>query len=124
MIIDIISEAYDGRIKLQEPFISEMPDIPKELTDILIKTNGIKELIMLPGKKDPIEIYWIIYPYAEMCKETEYYKNEYGIKGTVFSGDGAGNPYYLSDGKVYELDPIDDESELKANSLAEFFERI
>ena len=41
----------------------------------------------------------------------------------VFSGDGAGNPFYLLDGKVYEFDPIDNESELKADSLEEFYKQ-
>ena len=50
-----------------------------------------------------------------------YYQNEYGLSGVVFSDDGAGNPFYLFDGKVYEYDPIDNESELIADSLEEFF---
>ena len=46
---------------------------------------------------------------------------EYGINGVVFSGDGAGNPFYISDGKIYEFDPIDNESTHKADSLEEFY---
>lgn len=124
MIIDIISKVYDGRIKLQEPFEEKMLDMPKELKDILTKSNGIMEVMVIPQKNELIDIGWIIYPYAEMCKETEYYKNEYGINGIVFSSDGAGNPYYLMEGKVYELDSIDNESEIKAESFVEFFEMI
>ena len=43
------------------------------------------------------------------------------MSGVVFSDDGAGNPFYLSDGKVYEFEPIDNESELIADSLEDFF---
>lgn len=82
------------------------------------------EVMAIPQKKELIDIGWIIYPYDEMHKETEYYKNEYGINGVVFSGDGAGNPYYLMEGKVYELNSIDNESELKAESFVEFFEMV
>jgi hypothetical protein len=66
---------------------------------------------------------WIIYSLDEIVKETKYYKDEYGIDGVVFSSDGAGNPFYLLDGKVYEFDPIDNESELKADSLEEFYKQ-
>lgn len=45
----------------------------------------------------------------------------YGLSGTVFSDDGAGNPYYIFQDKVYEFDPIDNESVLKADSLEMFF---
>ena len=39
----------------------------------------------------------------------------------MFASDGAGNLYYLLDGKVYEFNPIDDESELKSDSFEDFF---
>ena len=43
------------------------------------------------------------------------------LGGTVFSDDGAGNPYYILDGMIYEYDPIDNESYLKAETLIDFF---
>lgn len=49
------------------------------------------------------------------------HRNEYGLSGTVFSDDGAGNPYYILDDMVYEYDPIDNESNLMAETIIEFF---
>ena len=121
MLIDIISKAYEGRIKLQAPLVLDNVELPDELKTILIKANGIMETMIVPQKEQPIEIGWIIFPYDQICKETELYKNEYGIDGIVFATDGAGNPYYLLDGKVYEYNPIDDESELIADSLSIFY---
>ena len=48
-------------------------------------------------------------------------RNEYSLSGTVFSDDGAGNPYYILDDMVYEYDPIDNESNLMAETIIEFF---
>ena len=58
---------------------------------------------------------------SKICKETSYYKENYGLDGIVFSDDGAGNPYYLFQGKVYQFDEIGEESEFVADSLEEFF---
>ena len=68
-----------------------------------------------------MEIGWIVYSYDEIIYATNYYKKEYGLSGTVFSDDGVGNPYYIFDDKIYEYDPIDNESYLKAESLDDFF---
>ena len=121
MILDLIKEKYMGNIKLQEPLDVIDAALPESLNMLLKHTNGIKETMILPKTSELIEIGWIIYAYDEICRLTDYYRNEYGLSGIVFSGDGAGNPFYLSDGKVYEFDPIDNESELKADSLEEFF---
>ncbi len=64
---------------------------------------------------------WIVYSYDEIISSTRFYKEEYGLSGVVFYDDGAGNPYYLSEGKVYEFNPIDNENNLKADSLEEFY---
>ncbi len=121
MIIDAIKDFYDGMIKLQEPVDCDSYDLPKELKALLSQTNGIQETMIHPKTGEEMVIGWIVYSLDEIKKETQFYKEEYGINGVVFSGDGAGNPYYILDGKIYEFDPIDNESILKADSLEEFY---
>lgn len=123
MIIDDIKALYNGRIKLQDPVACDNCDLPEELKSLLKQSNGIQETMVHPKTSEEMVIGWIIYSLDEIVKETKYYKDEYGIDGVVFSGDGAGNPFYLLDGKVYEFDPIDNESELKADSLEEFYKQ-
>jgi len=122
MIIDLLSEVYEGRIKTYEPLLLEKTNLPDELISILAKSNGIMETMLLPGKTEPMNVGWIIYSYDEICEQTEFYKKQYGIKGTVFSDNGAGDPYFYLDGKVYEFNAIYNESELIAESLHQFFE--
>jgi hypothetical protein len=121
MIIDAIKDFYDGMIKLQEPVDCDSYDLPEELKALLSQTNGIQETMVHPKTGEEMVIGWIVYSLDEIKKETQFYKEEYGINGVVFSGDGAGNPYYILDGKIYEFDPIDNESILKADSLEEFY---
>ena len=121
MIIDAIKDFYDGMIKLQEPADCNNYDLPEELKKLLIQTNGIQEIMIHPQTGEEIVIGWIVYSLDEINRETQFYREEYGINGVVFSGDGAGNPYYISDGKIFEFDPIDNESILKADSLEEFY---
>ncbi len=123
MIIDDIKALYNGMIKLQEPVNCDDCDLSEELKSLLKQTNGIQETMIHPKTGEEMVIGWIIYSLDEIIRETQYYKEEYGIDGVVFSGDGAGNPFYLLDGKVYEFDPIDNESELKADSLEEFYKQ-
>ena len=119
-IINLINEKYKGNISLQE-HLNCVDNFPKELMAILGHANRIMETMIHPKTGEMMEIGWIIYPYDEIKKWSSYYQNEYGLSGVVFSDDGAGNPLYLSDGKVYEYDSIDNESELIADSLEEFF---
>ena len=121
MIIDVIADFYDGMIKLQEPADCNNYDLPEELKKLLIQTNGIQEIMIHPQTGEEIVIGWIVYSLDEINRETQFYREEYGINGVVFSGDGAGNPYYISDGKIFEFDLIDNESILKADSLEEFY---
>lgn len=123
MIIDDIRALYNGMIELQDPVVCDDCDLPEELKSLLKQSNGIQETMIHPKTGEEMVIGWIIYSLDEIVKETKYYKDEYGIDGVVFSGDGAGNPFYLLDGKVYEFDPIDNESELKADSLEEFYKQ-
>ena len=121
MIIDVIKKSYNGMIKLQEPVDCDDYELPEELKMLLEQSNGIQETMIHPKNGEEIVIGWIVYSLEEIQRETQYYKEEYGINGIVFSGDGAGNPFYISDGKIYEFDPIDNESILKADSLEEFY---
>lgn len=122
-IIEQIKKKYDGRIKLNDPVTINNTDIPEEIRDILAISDGILETMIIPKTGEEITISWIVYSYSEIQKATEYYKNEYGIKGTVFSDNGAGDPYYINDGKVYLFEPIDNESEMLADSLEDFFRK-
>ena len=119
-IINLINEKYKGNISLQE-HLNCVDNFPKELMAILGHSKGIMETMIHPKTGEMMEIGWIIYPYDEIKKWSTYYQNEYGLSGVVFSDDGAGNPFYLFDGKVYEYDPIDNESELIADSFEDFF---
>lgn len=124
MIIELICDKYEGNIQLHKPFECKAIDIAldESLKNILAKSNGIEETMLNPKTNEPMVIGWIIYPYDEMCKETAYYKENYGIDGIVFSDDGAGNPYYMLNGKVYQFNEIDEESEFVADSVEDFFE--
>ena len=122
-IIEQIKKKYDGRIKLNDPVTIYNTDIPEEIRDILAISDGILETMIIPKTGEEITISWIVYSYSEIQKATEYYKNEYGIEGTVFSDNGAGDPYYINDGKVYLFEPIDNESEMLADSLEDFFRK-
>ena len=93
MIIDAIKDFYDGMIKLQEPVDCDSYDLPEELKALLSQTNGIQETMVHPKTGEEMVIGWIVYSLDEIKKETQFYQEEYGINGVVFSGDGAGNPY-------------------------------
>ena len=121
MVIDLIYKKYNGQIKLNNPIVCKDNSLPESLREILLKTNGIQETMIHPKTGEPMEIGWIVYSYDEMIRATNYYRNEYGLSGTVFSDDGAGNPYYILDDMVYEYYPIDNESNLMAETIIEFF---
>ena len=122
MIIDLIKEKYGENTKMLEPMVCDDANIPDCLRSILQQSNGIQETMLHPKTGEQIVIGWIVYSYEEMIKSTNLYKEEYCLSGVVFCDDGAGNPFYLLDGKVYEFDPIDNESSLVAGSIEEFFE--
>ena len=118
-----ISDMFQGNISLNPPYKENRPEnIPEELYDILQVSNGIEETMIEPKTGQEITIAWIVYPYERMMEETDFYKNEYNIEGTVFADDGAGNPYILkSDGGVAYYNVIDDKEAKEADSLAEFY---
>lgn len=118
-----ISRLYDGNILPGEPYTGERADIPEELFDILRIADGVRETMPNPETCEPIPIAWILYSCEEIIKASEFYRDEYGIKGTVFADDGAGNPYILkSDGSVTLFDAIDGEESTIADSLEEFYQ--
>ncbi|MCR5328263.1 MAG: SMI1/KNR4 family protein [Saccharofermentans sp.] len=123
MILELIRSFYGDNIVLLDPCGSDLSGLPDVLKEILKKSDGIQESMVLPKTGERITIGWIIYSYEMIQKMTAYYKDEYGIEGTVFSDDGAGNPYYILDGKIYQFDPIDNESEQVAESLEEFYKK-
>ncbi len=120
-MIELICEKYLGNIRLHEPFECIGMNLEEPLKNILVKSNGIEETMIHPKTNELLSIAWIVYSYDEICSETLFYKENYGLNGMVFSDDGAGNPYYLLQGKVYQFNVIDKESEFVADSLEEFF---
>ena len=123
MIIDRIREFYDGNIELKDPNTSEELLVPDILKSILTRADGILETMQHPKTGEKMTIGWIIYSYDMILKQSAFYKEEYGVDGTVFSDDGAGNPYYILNDKIYQFNPIDNENELKAGSLEEFYRK-
>lgn len=123
MIIELIRKSYDGNIEFQKPNESYDLSVPDVLKSVLAKSDGILETMLVPKTGKRITIGWIIYPYEMIQKETAFFKEEYGIDGIVFSDDGAGNPYYILDDKIFQFNPIDNESELIAGSLEEFYKK-
>ena len=120
--IEKIRELYQGNILLQPPYLGEGEEIPEELLLILRISNGIEETMIHPKSGEKIVIGWVIYPYEIIVSDTRFYRKEYQMDGTVFSTDGAGNPYLLKpDGTVSCLDGIDGIETKISNSLANFY---
>lgn len=118
-----ISRLYDGNILPGAPYTGERANILEELFDILRTADGIRETMPNPESGEPMPIAWILYSYKEMSEASEFYRDEYGIKGTIFADDGAGNPYILKpDGSVTLFDAVDGEESTVADSLEEFYQ--
>lgn len=120
-IIEFLTRHYGEEVRLNEPAKSIPKMIPQELAEILIESNGIKEVIKIPDKGLDVEVGWIIYPWEMIIEETEMYRSQYNIDGVVFSNDGAGNPYYMkSNGNIYKYECIYGEEILMASLLLHF----
>lgn len=121
--ISRISHSYKGNILLHPPYKGERAEnIPEEIYSLLQVSNGITETMQHPKTGEQIAITWILYPYERIVEETDFYKNEYGIEGVIFTGDGAGSSIVLKpDGKVTCYDVLDDEETQIADSLADFY---
>ena len=118
-----IAEAYGGEISLRAPYRgARSEDIPEELYSILEISDGISETAQNPCTGEKMTVAWILYPHAQILEESRFFKNEYGVDGTAFTDDGAGNPYLLkAGGTVVFFDAIDGEEIHKAASLYEFY---
>ena len=92
--ISLIREMYDNNILLHAPLEGEKLELSIELLEILKICDGIEEIVNVKGKKESIG--WILYSYEMIKNNTEFYSNEYGIQGYVFSDDGAGNVFVLN----------------------------
>ncbi len=119
-----ISEQYNGSISLYPPCKKEISEsLPRELHSILCISDGIAETMFLPNTKESITIGWIVYPYDMILEQTAFYAETYGIKGTVFSDDGAGCPYIIKpDGAITCFNGIEGEEFQTADSLSAFFQ--
>ncbi len=119
-----ISEQYNGNILLHAPYTGKKDEhIPEELYSILCMSNGISETMCLGNHKEPILIGWIVYPHDMILEQTTFYTENYGIKGTIFSDDGAGCPYIIKrDGAITSFNGIDDAEYKIADTLSDFFQ--
>lgn len=119
--IRLISEMYSNNILLHNPLQIEGSSMPTELFEILRVSDGIEEIIIVNDKKESIG--WILYSYEMIKNNTGYYAEKYGIKGYVFSDDGAGNVFIMKeDGSIYLFDAIDGEEDYFAESLVKFWD--
>lgn len=128
-ITELIRELYGDSCKLCSPidesqYIDAKTFIPEELYEILKISNGINETMKLPNREDNIIIGWIIYPFDEIKSQTKRYREEYSGEGIVFVGNGADGFFILKpDGKVFIREYLDEDEELYADSLAEYFRK-
>lgn len=114
----------ESDFKLYPPLNKKCTDLPKELSDLLNKSNGIMEVMEHPKTGELMNTAWIIYPYDTIIEETEYYRKEYSVEGYVLSTNGAGDPFILkSDGSITLLDCIDNEENLVLGSLEKFLDK-
>ncbi len=119
--ICLIKEMYNNNIRLHTPLQNIDSVMPTALLEILSVSDGIEEVISVGERKESIG--WILYSYDMIKNNTEFYVAEYGIRGYVFSDDGAGNVFVMKDDEsIYLFDAIDGEEEYFAKSLAEFWD--
>ncbi len=118
--ICLICEMYNNNILLHNPLQIDDSSMPTELIEILRVSNGIEEVITVKDKKESIG--WILYSYEMIKNNTGYYAEKYGIKGYVFSDDGAGNVFIIKKDCVYLFNVIDNEEDLFAESLVKFWD--
>lgn len=121
--INRISHQYGGEILLHAPYNGKKDEnIPQEIYSILCVSNGISETMCLPGTNEKVEIGWIIYSYEMMLKWTAFYATNYGIKGIVFSDDGADCIYCIKlNGTITCFNSIDNDEAQIADTLWDFF---
>ncbi|MBR5371158.1 MAG: SMI1/KNR4 family protein [Oscillospiraceae bacterium] len=121
-ITDLIAAYYNENIRLLPPLKGEC-ELPDPLVEVLRVANGIMENMLHPQTGNPMDIGWIVYPYAMILVESEMFSEKYRIKGYVFADDGIGNPYYIRENHVFFYDTMEKQETIVAPSLAAFFRR-
>lgn len=121
-ITDLIAAYYNDNIRMLPPLRGEC-EVPDALAEVLRSANGIMENMLHPQTGNPMDIGWIIYPYAMILVESELFFDKFRVKGFVFADDGIGNPYYIRDGHVFFYDTMEKQETMVAPSLAAFFRR-
>ncbi len=121
--IEKISRCYKGKILLHSAYTGPKNKmIPEVIYSILSVSNGITETMLLPDTGKKAEISWIIYSHDMILEWTEFYTENYHIKGTVFSDDGADSLFIIkSDGMITCFNCIDNEETKVADTLLDFF---
>lgn len=129
-IINLIKQKYGNSCQLRSPLNKRQYNtakklIPAELLEILKVSNGINEIMINPNTKKTEVIGEIIYSLAEIKSQTDCYSGEYGGKGFVFAGNGAGGFFILKpDGKIHIYEYFDLNEEYYADSLYDYFNRL
>ncbi len=97
-------------------------DCQRSFFDILQRCDGVMETMIHPQTGKVIPISWIIYPCSMIAEETAFYRKTRSAEGTVFSSDGAGNPFLLKrNGTVVRFDVIDGTEVPAGRSLSDFY---
>jgi hypothetical protein len=122
-LLDCISAFYGGNVQFLPPYEGRRPvGLPAELFDILQRGDGVMETMIHPQTGKVIPISWIIYPCSMIAEETAFYRKTRSAEGTVFSSDGAGNPFLLKrNGTVVRFDVIDGTEVPAGRSLSDFY---
>ena len=122
--IDRILHQYNGEILLHAPYKGKRDSgIPEELYSILYVSDGISETMCLPNTNEKIEIGWIVYSHEMILEWTAFYAMNYGIKGIVFSDNGADCVYCIKpNGTITCFSGIDGEETQIADTLWNFFQ--
>lgn len=123
-LLERITKAYDGNVRLREPLAESAEWLPGELAALLAESNGVMETAAA-SDGSVSEVGWIVYPFEEICGQTGFFKRKYFIDGVVFSVDDAGNPFYIAaNGRVFLYDCGIAEEICRADSLKKFFRAL
>lgn len=127
--LQALQARYSGQVQLAPPASAEDIQaaegrlnlhVPDQLAQLLRVSNGVQELLCIGDKIEPIGP--ILYSLEDMVQASCFYRATYGVRGIVFTCDGAGDVYYLDEaGIVWYYHPISGEQEAVAASLQDFF---
>ncbi len=128
-IIKLIQQIYGDSCQLRSPLNKRQYEkarkmLPVELLEILKISNGINETMPNPNTGNNMVIDRIIYSLAEIESQTNCYLGEYGNKGVVFAGNGAGGFFILKpNGKIFLYEYFDLDEEYYADNLTDYFKK-